>query len=357
MRRLLAIRACQVLGLVCLAGDLYARGGGGGHGGGGGDGGGHGGGFGGGFSGGGGGGDGGGGGAIFALLIVGVIIWWLFFRNRGGSAGGEVAGGALGAAIGSVMAAPHPPAAQVRMPLPPAMQAIAAADPGFEMETFLQRAEMTFFLVKRGLQKNDPAAVRPYLIDAVFTEVARSIAQMQAQHRHTLLESLNVRALHLVDAAIGPGGQSIVVHFDLVYRAKTLDEANRVLADEGQDLRHGERWTFARAAGALTPPLGDVTASLCPSCGAELKLSLDGTCTHCRASVTNGSIDWVVANVEPAQFEGFRSDSLYAIAPATFMDGIANLRAADPGFDLAAFRTRVSTAFMALQDAWCRKDL
>ena len=359
MRREPAIRLCQALVLACAAGDLYARGGGGGHGGAGGGfsgGGGHGGGFGGGLIG------GGGGGGLFALLIVGLIIWWLFFRNRGGSSGGDIAGGALGAAIGTIIAPSAVPGgpsavAQARLPLPPAVQAIAAADPGFEMETFLQRAEMTFFLVKRGLQNNDPAAVRPYLSDPVFAEVARAIAHMQAQHRHTLLESLNVRALHLVDAACGPAGQSIVVHFDLVYRARTLDDAKHVLADEGADRRHGERWTFVRAAGALTPQSGDVTAALCPACGAELKLSLDGTCTHCRASVTNGSVDWVVGNVEAAQFEGYRSDSLYAIAPATFMDGIANLHAADPAFDLAAFRTRVATAFLALQDAWCRQDL
>jgi predicted lipid-binding transport protein (Tim44 family) len=180
---------------------------------------------------------------------------------------------------------------------------------------------------------------------------------MQSQHRHTLLESLNVRALHLVDAAAGPQGESITVHFDLVYRARTLDDANRVVADEGEDRRHGERWTFARAAGVRTPQSGGVTASCCPACGAELQLSLDGTCTHCKASVTNGSVDWVVAAVQPAQFEGFRSDSLYAIAAPTFMEGIATLRAADPAFDLDAFRGRVKTAFMALQDAWCRQDL
>jgi predicted lipid-binding transport protein (Tim44 family) len=352
----IAIRACLLLALASAAPDLLARGGGGGHGG---DSGG-----GGGFSGGGGFpvGSGGGGGGFIALLLIGLVLWWLFFRNRGGPSAGTVAGAALGAALGTPVAtaaAPYPMAGAQppRLPLPPAITAISAADPGFEMETFLQRAEMTFFLVKRGLQRNDAAAVRPYLSDAVFAEVARAIGQMQAQHRHTLLESLNVRALHLVDAACGADGQSIVVHFDLVYRAKTLDDANRVLADEGSDQRHGERWTFVRAAAARTPQGGDVTASLCPACGAELKLSLDGTCTHCRASVTNGSIDWVVANVEAAQFEGYRSDSLYAIATPTFMDGIANLRAADPAFDLTAFRSRVATAFMSLQDAWCRQDL
>jgi predicted lipid-binding transport protein (Tim44 family) len=133
------------------------------------------------------------------------------------------------------------------------------------METFLQRAEMTFFLVKRGLQKNDAAAVRPYLNDAVFAEVSRAMGQMQAQHRHTMLESLNVRALHLVDAAADAQGQRMQSCISISCIAPRLwTMSNRVVADEGEDHRHGERWTFARAASARTPQNGDVTASLCP---------------------------------------------------------------------------------------------
>lgn len=361
------IRAALVAAAPVAAGDVLARAGGGSHsGGGGGGGGGY---SGGGFSGGGGhsgGGFSGGGssaGGVVALLVIGLVVWLIFFRNRRIGTSGDAARESLGAALGAAVAGAVLPgtaargAIAARPVLPPAVQAIAAADPGFEMETFLQRAEMTFFLVKRGLQNNDAVAVRPYVNDAVFNEVSRAIGQMKAQHRHTMLEGLNVRALHLADAACGPDGQSLQVHFDLAYRAKTFDEANRVLADEGEDHRHGECWTFVRAAAARTPQSGGVTASCCPACGAELSLSLDGTCTHCRASVTNGSVDWVVADVRAAPFEGYRSDSLYAVAAPTFMEGIANLRAADPAFDLNAFRNRVRTAFMTLQDAWCRQDL
>jgi hypothetical protein len=37
--------------------------------------------------------------------------------------------------------------------------------------------------------------------------------------------------------------------------------------------------------------------------------------------------------------------------------GIAALRAADPAFSPDAFRERVRTAFLALQDAWCKQNL
>jgi predicted lipid-binding transport protein (Tim44 family) len=249
------------------------------------------------------------------------------------------------------------PAAAFAATLRPVVDRIRAEDPGFELEMFLQRAEMTFFLVKRGIQQNNAAALRPFLSDAVFQQVASGIAAATAQHRHALLESLNVRAVHVQNAQCDDTGQKLQVHFDLVYRAKVLSDANQVIADEQADHRHGERWTFMRKAGAITATNGGVIAARCPACGAELRLNLDGTCAHCRASVTNGTVDWIVAGVEEAPFVGYPNDSSLAVAAPSVGQGIAALRAADPAFSPDAFRERVRTAFLALQDAWCKQSL
>jgi predicted lipid-binding transport protein (Tim44 family) len=314
-------------------------------------------------------------GGIIALIIVALIVWYFVRRiktssqsraNFGGASAAPAsqdALAALGAAIGASVLARTGTAATTsgnmawRPGLPAALDVIRAQDPDFELETFLQRAEMTFFLVKRGMQKNDPAAVRPYLNDAVFVAVSQYMGQMQGQHRHTLFESLNVRAVHLENADCSAQGQAIQVHFDLVYRLKTFDDSNHVVADEGGDGRHGERWTFARAAAARTPANGDVTASRCPACGAELRLNLDGTCSHCRASVTNGTVDWVVSDVQPAAFVGSSSESQLAVAAPSVPAGIATLGAADPNFSMETFKGRAKQAFLALQDAWCKQNL
>ncbi len=310
-------------------------------------------------------------GGLITLIILALLIAYIARRLKGNTRAAQAfnsappqAQAAL-AALGSVLGA----AAMQRsgpssgfsgsavsgMQFQPAIDSLRAQDPGFEMETFLQRAEMTFFLVKRGLQKNDAAAIRPYLNDPMFTELSRAIAASQSQHRHLLLESLNVQALHLQNAECGDAEQRLQIHFDLVYRAKTLDDANRAVADEGADTRHAERWTFVRSAKAKTPISGGVTAAKCPACGAELRLALDGTCTHCKASVTNGAVDWVVAEVQPASFAGYTSE--FAVAAATPEQGVADLRAADAAFSVDTFTTRVKSAFLALQDAWCRQKL
>jgi predicted lipid-binding transport protein (Tim44 family) len=316
------------------------------------------------------------GGIIAFVVIVLVVRYWLRRLRNGTQTGREqnppspaaqaalsMLGSALGASalartavgelgLGSALGA----ASRTPQALPPAIDAIRALDPGFEMESFLQRAEMTFFLVKRGMQKNDAAAVRPYLDDALFGTIAQGIAQSKSQHQHTLLESLNIRGLALEDAQCSEQGQSLQVHFDLVYRAKTLDDSNKVVTDDGADRGHGERWTFRRAATARTPLIG-VIAMKCPACGAELRLGLDGVCAHCKASVTNGTVDWVVADVGSAAFVGYSSDSSLGTAAATVEDGIAALHSTDKEFSIEVFEARARSAFLALQDAWCKRSL
>jgi predicted lipid-binding transport protein (Tim44 family) len=270
----------------------------------------------------------------------------------------EIVGALLGAATGGVLAGDRTGSAPVApAELTAAIGAIRARDANFDMETFLQRAEMTFYLVKRAIGSNDSAALRPYLNDALFAQISQMLAQRKAQHQHDLLESLNVRAVHVIHADINPQQQSLLVHFDLVYRGKTLDDSQHVVADDGQDTRHGERWTFVRAAAAVTPAAGGVTASRCPACGAELRLNLDGSCAHCRASVTNGTVDWVVAAVQPAAFIGHYVDGLSGTAAPTVAEGVAILKGADANFAIELFCQRVATAFTALQDAWCKQNL
>jgi len=110
-------------------------------------------------------------------------------------------------------------------------------------------------------------------------------------------------------------------------------------------------------AAARTAVNGGVIAARCPACGAELRLALDGTCAHCKASVTNGSVDWVVVDVQPAAYVGYSADSSLGIAASSIPDGVATLTAADKDFSLGVFEGRVKTAFLALQDAWCKQTL
>ena len=111
-----------------------------------------------------------------------------------------------------------------------------------------------------------------------------------------------------------------------------------------------------RGPAARTAVNGGVIAARCPACGAELRLGLDGTCTHCKASVTNGSVDWVVVECSRA-FSAIRQIHRWDSRRRVSLRASPRSPPRTRIFSLGIFEGRVKTAFLALQDAWCKQRL
>jgi hypothetical protein len=61
--------------------------------------------------------------------------------------------------------------------------------------------------------------------------------------------------------------------------------------------------------------------------------------------------------VQTAPFLGHAAGLMQGGVAPTLAEGIASLRAGDPAFAMDGFLDRVNTAFLALQDAWCKQNL
>ena len=358
---LLLLVAGPLLGLPT---DAFARGGGGGHSGGGGashSGGGGGGGSsggGGGYTGGGsGGGYGGGGGfnpfvllpvAIVAILVVCVVIYVVarhpqvhgdFHPDSGGW---------------EPEPAPAGPSPQVQS----GVAEIKTADPDFEPETFLQRAEMAFLLVKRAYQDRNMHEGRAFLSAPLWQSWSQEVSTLVERHQKPVLENLNVRGMQVPTVTHGGTGDAIQVHFDYVAAVQFVEDGDgHLVSGSADDQRLGEIWTFERQPGARTVASGGVTASVCPNCGALLKLNDDGQCDYCKADIASGRYDWVVTRMDQDWFRGASTAAAFGAAEMDPASGMATIKASDPQFDQEAFRARVQQAFFALQQAWQDRDL
>jgi predicted lipid-binding transport protein (Tim44 family) len=362
----LLLVTAAVLGLPT---EAFARGGGGSHSGGGGASGSSGGG-GGGFSGGGGGGGGftggggstgstgGGGGFSFSTLFIAVIVIlvicaFIYVAARHPQGHSDFHPDAGGWEPGPEPA-PQGPDPQVKEGL----AAIKAKDPDFEPETFLQRAEMAFLLVKRAYQDLNAHEGRAFLATPLWQSWSQEVATLTQRHEKPVLENLNVRGMQVPSVTRGDAGDSIRVHFDYVAAVQFVNEENgQILSGSPEDQRLGEAWTFERQAGAKTVVSGGATASVCPNCGGLLKLNDDGVCDYCKADITSGRYDWVVTQMDSDWFRGATTATAFGAAEMDPVSGIAAIRASDPQFDEQAFRARVQQAFFALQQAWQDRDL
>lgn len=237
------------------------------------------------------------------------------------------------------------------------LDAIKAADPVFELESFLQRSQMAFFLVKKAWQDLDVHAGRMYLTPEAFQPWSASVEEVRAQGLRPVLENLNVQGLWVASAQRGQVRDAIVVHFDVVAAPHYIDATTgQVRSGTTTDQRAGEDWLFERDAGTLTVQSGGVTAQKCPSCGAPLQLDEVGQCRFCKADVTSGKFDWVVAAMDTSEFQGGGTPAP-AMVGEPIEDGMARIAAADAGFKQDAFLNRAYLGFMALEQCWMDRNL
>jgi predicted lipid-binding transport protein (Tim44 family) len=286
-------------------------------------------------------------GLVVAIIVVVALLLIMRYASRN---------------WGSSTSAPPPVPLDVRStgPDPAVLQAVEEIrrdDPDFEPESFLQRAEMAFLLVKRAYQDRNVHAARAFMAPELWRSWSAGVEEFLQRHQRPVLENLNVRDLQVPFVAHGVTGDTIQVHFDYVAASYVVSDEGEVLSGSTEDTRYGELWTFQRAAGTKTVVSGGVTASMCPHCGALLELDNDGRCNHCGADLTSGAYDWVVVRMEPDRFLGGRSRDAFGALVLDASRGVEVIRASDPTFDPVVFRHRVEQAFYALQTAWQERDL
>jgi predicted lipid-binding transport protein (Tim44 family) len=281
---------------------------------------------------------------LIAIILV-VILFVMFFARRGRAA-----------------AASAEPWTPVRSGPDPAVlagvAAIREADPQFEAESFLQRAEMAFLLVKRAYQDRNVHAAIAFMSHEVWQGWSQEVKAMIAAGQRPVLENLNVRGMQVPFVSHADTGDAIQVHFDYVAAWHTVEESTgKLVSGATEDQRIGELWTFQRGPGAKTVVNGGATASKCPNCGGLLKLNDDGVCDYCKADIASGRYDWVVARVDADWFRGSRTLAAFGAAELEPQAGLATIQAEDPQFETEAFRARAQQAFFALQQAWQDRDL
>lgn len=272
-----------------------------------------------------GGGGGGGAGAGFGVFILILVLLFVFFavirprmnRRIGGRGGfGQSVDSGLGApasppgsewshadepAISSVRGdlfpgtadnAMHPESAADRL------ATITAHDPDFDKEAFLEQVQRTFFVVQEAWSQRKPDMSRQVMADGLWQQHKVQIQGYVDAHKRNVLEDLAVADLSVIAA-----------HSDATYDTVTVrvtaccadydvdDQSGKVVRGNRSVENWAEDWTFQRSSSATTKPSGGTMSAKCPNCGAPLDLDLAGVCKYCKAPISSGAYDWVLARI------------------------------------------------------------
>ncbi|HLJ64267.1 MAG TPA: Tim44/TimA family putative adaptor protein [Stellaceae bacterium] len=145
--------------------------------------------------------------------------------------------------------APSPAAAA-----PSALERLRAADPAFDLNTFLTGARAAFEMIINAFAAGDTEALRPLLSEEVFRHFAEAIAA-RLKARETLETSLlSVKSVELVEARMRGAVMLADVKFvsDQVHVLKG-PEGQSLEGDPNQINEKTDLWTFSRGVRARDP--------------------------------------------------------------------------------------------------------
>jgi predicted lipid-binding transport protein (Tim44 family) len=177
------------------------------------------------------------------------------------------------------------------------LAAIAAHDPGFSKEDFLQQVQRTFFIVEQAWAQRQPGMSRQVMADALWQQHRVQIQGYIDANKRNVLEDLAVGDLTIVGAHRDAKYDTITVRVLASCADYDVDDNGHVVRGDKHVGQWMEDWTFQRSASAVTPTDGGTLAAKCPNCGAPLDLDLTGACKYCKAPVSSGDYDWVLARI------------------------------------------------------------
>ena len=136
----------------------------------------------------------------------------------------------------------------------PGVRALLAADPTFDVASFLEGAKAAYRLVLESFWQGDLEAMRPHVDDHVFETFAAAVEQ-RAKDGFTLDNRLIT-----IDEAVIAGAEVdhrialVTVRFEADIAAVTRNSAGEVVAGSLSDaIQTRDRWTFRRDIGAADP--------------------------------------------------------------------------------------------------------
>src|SRR5207302_9127535 len=124
--------------------------------------------------------------------LVLVIVLYALVRSR---VSGSYTGGYAGETTYFPSTVDTSPAVQA------GAQELRTADPQFEPESFLQKAEMAYLLVKRAYQDRNVHEARAFLSPQLWQQWSAEVNQLIEQHQRPVLENLNVRGMEVLSVS------------------------------------------------------------------------------------------------------------------------------------------------------------
>jgi len=133
------------------------------------------------------------------------------------------------------------------------LDAIAASDPSFTRERFIEGARKAYEMIVSAFAKGDRDTLRRLLAAEVYDNFAREIARRVEQGESVETAVVAIDDTRAEDASAERGVNSVTLRFAVKLMTTRRDRQGQLVEGEGQPVSVVDLWTFARAPASRDP--------------------------------------------------------------------------------------------------------
>ncbi len=169
--------------------------------------------------------------------------------------------------------------------------------PGESIQTLAKRAAQVFGELQQAWTSGKWERARAFETDRLFQMHLFWMERYADQGYRNVLEQIEIQGNTLVKLARDAFFETATLRIKASMIDYTVDGSGNVKGGSKKEPRlFSEYWTFVRRSGF--EPGKESNTSSCPSCGAPVKVAMNGRCEYCDANLSSGQFDWTLATIE-----------------------------------------------------------
>ncbi len=176
-------------------------------------------------------------------------------------------------------------------------KAFIAVYPDFNWQEFQDYVKLVFVKLQEAWGELDWQKARPFQTDYLFQTLNYWMINYKEAGLKNIIKDIEINNIIPVKIERDVYYDAFTMRIEARMVDYVINSEGKILQGSSSSKRtFSEYWTFVRRAGFKGK--SSLNPEKCPNCGAELNINQAGYCEYCKAKITSGSFDWILALIE-----------------------------------------------------------
>ncbi|MFA5597273.1 MAG: TIM44-like domain-containing protein [Pusillimonas sp.] len=207
------------------------------------------------------------------------------------------------------------------------LKVLIERDAHFNAPDFVKNAKKMFYLVQSAITNQSLQGIEHMVSDALYEQLSVKVAEQKSKGIYYRNKEITINKIEISNVNFDQNYDEITVLVVYQTQDEVYDIKTKALLDKAPEPKTlMEYWILIRKPSAVSSKGGSLSDSVCPNCGAEVKIGQATVCGACRSYLRNGAFDWVLTKIAQS-YEWVHSNP-------DFIDGWNKLKELDANFNI-----------------------